>query len=189
MVSNHRKQQIAKVNRDAIKTGAILIFCLMIGGSFLLIGTAAADSTTQTVEGVNSSDLTAGDPVEIIVVVDDLNSSSTLVQSVDATNNTATLDTEIGNNTVPTTISWTDSTSTATVDLSNETDYPSSLSADEVNVTLDQSVTEFYVGDSGDLLSGSDSDSGSLLGSIGSGDNGTVMLLALLAVGYLVTRD
>lgn len=143
-------------------------------------GVAAADDTTTVIEGSDNSTVQNASSFNVTYDTSEINSSSTLVTSHDATNGTASVDVEIGSTTVSKSVDYGDSDE-ITVNYATASGYPTSVS-DGANVTVDQSVTEVEV--EGQTLYPA-----GLFGfGTGGGGNGLLVII-VAAAGALLIRD
>lgn len=144
-------------------------------------GAAAADDTTTVIEGVDNTTIENASSFNVTYTTSEINSSSTLVQSHDATNGTASVDVKIGSTTVSKSFDYGNQTE-ITVDYATASGYPSSVS-DGANVTVDQSAETVTIDGQTIYPSGLFG-----IGGTGSGGNG-ILILVLLAGGALLLRD
>ena len=149
----------------------------------LATGVVAAADDTTVIDGVNSSDIETASSFNVSVDTSEINSSSTLIESHDDANRTAVVAVEIGSNTINKSVDY-GNQSEITVDYTTESQYPSDITNDSVNVTVDRSATQVSI--DGSTIYPATLGGG---GGIGGIDQQTLLIGVAVLLGLLLAKD
>jgi len=167
------------------RIAAAVTAALLIGGVLgLTVGvlSVSAAGDTTTVEVTNTT-VTNATTFNATYNITELDANRSQVVSTDKANNTAEVTVVLGSTTVANTVTWSDGDETATVNVTNSGDYPTSISSETINVTTDQSVTEI-------VIDGTELYPTTALGIGGGGGSGSKLLIAVaLVVVALLLRN